>query len=1060
MHKNKYFLRFKNALFGRSILLLLSFCTFYAQSQTYKWGNVLIGGGGFVDGIVTSKKEQNLMYCRTDVGGAYKWNATTSTWTPLTDWVSENETGYLGVESIAIDPQTPSKFYMLVGTSYFNGGKTSILRSSDYGNTFALTDVSSQFKAHGNGMGRQNGEKLVVDPNNGTILLCGTRANGLFKSSNSGVSWSRLTGLNVTTTSNANGISFVLYDPTTGTTGNATQRIFVGVSQTGTNFYMSSDGGSSFTAVSGAPTSYMPQRATLASDGNLFIAYADKEGPYNPATGQLWKYNIANKAWTNVTPSGVTSGFGGISVDPNNAKRLIASTINVYSSQYKDASNATAYGDRFYLSTDGGSSWRDLVGSNSITMDPNGCTWISGQSIHWAGCIEFNPFNTKEAWVVSGNGVFSCSDVDATKTTWKFNAKGIEESVPLDIVSITGGPLVSVIGDFDGFKHTDITQFPPVHTPRMGTTTGLACAALSTNTLVRVGTKMYYTTNQGTSWTQTSAINGTKGRVALSANGTVILHCPDASGTTYRSTNNGGSWSTVNGLSVTGAVPVADMVNTNKFYAYNSSGGNMLVSTDAGANFSNAGSPGSGGSMNIRTVPGKEGHIWVALYNGGLTRSTNSGTSFTKISGVTTCSAVGLGKAATGASYHTIYIWGTVGGVLGIHRSTDEGATWTRINDDAHEYGGPGNGQFVIGDMNTYGRVYMSSVGRGIILGDLQTGTNASPTVSLTAPNNNSSVCSGTTITLTAAATDSDGSISKVEFYDGTTLLTTITTGTTYTYSWTNASVGIHTITAKAYDNASAVTTSSAITVTVNALPTASITAGGSTVFCDGGRVVLAASTGSSYVWKNGTTQVSTSSSYTATSTGSYTVEVTNSNTCKATSAATTVTVNPVPAVTITSPTGNSFSGPASVTFTANVVGTGISKVQFYNNNQLIVEDNSSPYTTTISNLNSGDYTLKAIAITQSNCSDTASMTIGVITGIHDQMMGTELSIYPNPFDHATKIELKGNFTYVLYNAIGVAMDHGNATDMATLGADLPKGIYMLKISHSGGSKLIRITKD
>jgi len=39
------------------------------------------------------------------------------------------------------------------------------------------------------------------------------------------------------------------------------------------------------------------------------------------------------------------------------------------------------------------------------------------------------------------------------------------------------------------------------------------------------------------------------------------------------------------------------------------------------------------------------------------------------------------------------------------------------VNDDAHEYGGPGNGQFVTGDMNTFGVVYMSSVGRGIVYG-------------------------------------------------------------------------------------------------------------------------------------------------------------------------------------------------------------------------------------------------------------------------------------------------------------------------------------------------------
>ncbi len=82
------------------------------------------------------------------------------------------------------------------------------------------------------------------------------------------------------------------------------------------------------------------------------------------------------------------------------------------------------------------------------------------------------------------------------------------------------------------------------------------------------------------------------------------------------------------------------------------------------------------------------------------------------------------------------------------------------------------------------------------------------------------------------------------------------------------------------------------ITVTVNALPTATITAGGATSFCNGGSVVLTASNGTSYIWKNGANQVATSASYTATAAGSYTVEVTNANNCKATSAATVVTIN------------------------------------------------------------------------------------------------------------------------------------------------------------------------
>lgn len=92
--------------------------------------------------------------------------------------------------------------------------------------------------------------------------------------------------------------------------------------------------------------------------------------------------------------------------------------------------------------------------------------------------------------------------------------------------------------------------------------------------------------------------------------------------------------------------------------------------------------------------------------------------------------------------------------------------------------------------------------------------SNASPTVALTAPTNGSSVASGTAITVSATAADSDGTISKVEFFDGTTLIGTDTTSP-YSMSWSGAAVGSHSITAKATDNANAVTTSGAVSLTI-----------------------------------------------------------------------------------------------------------------------------------------------------------------------------------------------------------------------------------------------------
>jgi chitinase len=91
--------------------------------------------------------------------------------------------------------------------------------------------------------------------------------------------------------------------------------------------------------------------------------------------------------------------------------------------------------------------------------------------------------------------------------------------------------------------------------------------------------------------------------------------------------------------------------------------------------------------------------------------------------------------------------------------------------------------------------------------------TNVAPSVSITAPANGTNVNTGATVTINATASDSDGTVTKVEFFiDGTKIGED--TGSPYTYNWTAAS-GTHSITAKATDNGGAVKTSSAVSITV-----------------------------------------------------------------------------------------------------------------------------------------------------------------------------------------------------------------------------------------------------
>jgi hypothetical protein len=92
---------------------------------------------------------------------------------------------------------------------------------------------------------------------------------------------------------------------------------------------------------------------------------------------------------------------------------------------------------------------------------------------------------------------------------------------------------------------------------------------------------------------------------------------------------------------------------------------------------------------------------------------------------------------------------------------------------------------------------------------------NKAPTVTLTSPANGATFTAGADITLTASATDVDGSIAKVEFYRNASTLVGSTATAPYVFVWKNVAAGSYPLSAKAYDNRNGVATSASVTVTV-----------------------------------------------------------------------------------------------------------------------------------------------------------------------------------------------------------------------------------------------------
>lgn len=1049
------------------IFIWTCFLSIFESYAQYSVRNAPIGGGGFVTGIITHKTSGDR-YCRTDVGGAYRWDAVNNEWVQLLDWFNESEAGFYGVEALALDPQNPNNVYMLCGTSYIGGGRTAILKSTDKGNTFTYTDVSSKFKANGNGNGRGNGERLAVDPQNSNILFCGTRANGLWKSTDAGVTWN-LAWNGVTTTSNGNGICFVLFDPLGSVVGGASQTIYIGVSRTGSaNIYKSVDGGATFTDIS-ATTTYMPHRAALQGT-TMYVTYADSEGPATNGYGNVYKLNTSTGAWTDVTPgSNATPAqsrnypYGGVSIDPTNVNRVIVSTCGMYwNNQF-----GTGWGDFIFLSTDGGSTWT-LKNGNNATYDANGMGWSCCGAVNWMDCIEFDQNNLSQVRVIGGGGVYTCPDITAANPTWKYDVIGIEETAFLDGVSVPGGPLISSFGDVTGFVHDPLTSYPSKKlSPTDPNNQSIAYAGANTSKLVRAsngGSVVYYSSDTGFTWTGCATNKGTDGRVSISADGATILHCPGSSSTTYYTTDNGANWYSCSGVSLGSAIPVADQVNANYFYIYNPTNGQMLRSSDKGISFSAAGTPG-GTSANypweatlVRTVYGYEGHLWVPLGTNGLKYSTDHGATYTTVSNVPYCKTVAIGKAMSGSGYPTIFIWGTVSGVTGLFRSTDKGTTWLRMNDDAHQFGGA---SFLIGDMNVFGRIFMAAGGaRGVLWWEPSTNTNTPPSVSLTAPANNSAFCQRTAISLTAAASDTDGSVTKVEFYDGTTLLGT-DTSSPYTYTWTTAGTGTHTITAKATDNGGASTTSASASVTVNANP--SITPwvqinGGNwqqqntAILCAGDSLKLgpqpSGTSGWTWTGPNGYTssiREITLSSISVSQGGIYTTTYTSSG-CSASSVF-NITVNALPDAVI-SPSGPiTFVNGDSVILNANT-GSGLSYTWFNGSTQ--VGTGASYFASA-----SGSYTVEESDT--SGCKATSAavtVTSSPVTGLQgtSEIQG---KVYPNPANSELMVETTMDLTGAKVSAINAL---GNEVQLpATVNG---RGISINVSSLAEGSYLLIIRRE
>ena len=271
------------------------------------------------------------------------------------------------------------------------------------------------------------------------------------------------------------------------------------------------------------------------------------------------------------------------------------------------------------------------------------------------------------------------------------------------------------------------------------------------------------------------------------------------------------------------------------------------------------------------------------------------------------------------------------------------------------------------------------------------------PTLNLTSPSSGSSFTAPATINITADASDADGTIVKVEFFNGATKLGEDLSAP-YSFSWSNVTSGNYTITAKATDNGGLSTISSGINISVNVsaniAPTAKLTSpttGSNFTAPAILNLTTDASDADGTITKveffNGATKLGEditapySFTWTDVSPGSYTItaKATDNGGLSTTSQNANITVavnvNLAPTLNLTSPSsGSSFTAPATINITADASdadGT-IVKVEFFNGATKLGEDLSAPYSFSWSNVTSGNYTITAKATDNGGLSTTS----------------------------------------------------------------------------------------
>lgn len=444
------------------------------QTIPYRYSHLPIPGGGYVTGFLFHPTERGLFYCRTDIGGAYRFDASSQTWVSLIPQVTAEDLRLTYPIALALDRNDPDRLLVACGVN--RPGQTGALAVSfDRGTTFRLTPMPMFI--HGNLNGRGTGERLIVDGGTGDRLYFASQRDGLWRSDDLGGRWTRLSALPETHLAFVAQVGRALIVATAGLDcrTDAAMRSH--------SLYMSLDGGESFSPMA-EPTSRVIPGCRLcglvaqrwsADSRYLYVTFSATgrrsyvlEDGYSCDSGDALDGRIVRYAldetgapgpMEEITPRAVPGqalewGYSGVAASLRTPGLLIASTI------VRDD------GDSIFLSRDWGDTWEEALHGLTVGdirfrapyMRPE-CN--GGRSlIHWLSDLKLDPFDDDVCWFNTGTGVFRSARLthdDRSFTDW---CDGMEETVHLNVYSLPSGKtrVVDIVGDLGGFAFEQLDR--------------------------------------------------------------------------------------------------------------------------------------------------------------------------------------------------------------------------------------------------------------------------------------------------------------------------------------------------------------------------------------------------------------------------------------------------------------------------------------------------------------------------------------------------------------------------------------------------------------------------